>query len=115
MRRVDFPSVPPSFGLLLDGLVRNIRIFGRYFYVASDFAGVHIVNGNSAFPFVIRTVDTPGEANDVFVKGDFAYVADGSAGLQVIKVQNPSNAVVVAGFPTGGTAFGIQVQGDYAY
>ena len=42
-------------------------------------------------PEIIGTVDTPGEAWDVFVIGNYAYVADWTSGLQVIDISTLSN------------------------
>jgi hypothetical protein len=54
-------------------------------------------------------------AYGVAVSGNYAYVADGSAGLQVIDVSNPTNYVNVGGYNTSGTTYGVAVSGNYAY
>ena len=59
--------------------------------------------------------DTPGSAQDVAVDGDLAFVADGTAGLQVLDVTAPKTPFVLGNLPTGGDAFGIDVRGDRAY
>ena len=48
--------------------------------------------------------DTSGYAWGVAVSGNYAYVADDAAGLQVIDVSNPANCVRVGGYDTSGTA-----------
>src|SRR6185295_11502911 len=60
------------------------------------------------------TVDTPGLAIDLAVDGGYAYVADGSSGLQVIDLANPLAPVRVASLDTPGTANGIDVAGSLA-
>ena len=40
----------------------------------------------------------------VAVSGNYAYVADGVAGLQVIDVSNPANPQRVGGYDTSGYA-----------
>jgi len=47
----------------------------------------------------------------VAVAGNYAYVADGFAGLQVIDVSNPANPLRVGGFDTSGSARGVAVSG----
>jgi len=42
-------------------------------------------------PVRVGGYDTSGSAYGVAVLGNYAYVADGSAGLQVIDVSNPAN------------------------
>jgi hypothetical protein len=51
----------------------------------------------------------------VAVSGNYAYVADDTAGLQVIDVSNPANPQWVGGYDTSGNAFGVAVSGNYAY
>jgi hypothetical protein len=59
--------------------------------------------------------DTPGEAFSVAVSGDYAYVADGYAGLRVISVVDPAHPVEVGSFDSPGWAHGVAVSGNYAY
>ena len=58
---------------------------------------------------------TSGFAYGVAVSGNYAYVADGSPGLQVIDVSNPANPQRVGGYDTSGTARSVAVSGNYAY
>lgn len=63
---------------------------------------------------------TPGEASGVCAAGDYAYVADGSAGLQIIDIAARSDSgiftpQIVGTLDTGGTALDVVVSGDYAY
>ncbi len=56
-----------------------------------------------------------GPACGVAVSGNYAYVADEDAGLQVIDVSNPANPQRVGGYDTSGYANGVAVSGNYAY
>ncbi len=70
------------------------------------------------FPFSLSltgSADTPGVANDQFVSGDHAYIADGTSGLQVIDISDPAAPVLVGSFDTPGDAAGIYVDGDQAF
>jgi hypothetical protein len=51
----------------------------------------------------------------VVVSGNYAYVADGGAGLQVIDWSTPAAPVRVGGYDTSGDADGVAVSGNYAY
>jgi hypothetical protein len=51
----------------------------------------------------------------VAVAGNYAYVADEYAGLQVIDVSSPTNCVRVGGYDIDGLAYGVAVAGSYAY
>ena len=59
--------------------------------------------------------DTGGMAQTVAVSGNYAYVADGTAGLQVIDVSNPANPKRTGAYDTGGYALGVAVSGNFAY
>ena len=53
---------------------------------------------------------------DVFITGDLAYVATGTAGLQIVNVSDPENLDVIAYWDDNpGGAYGVTVSGDYAY
>src|ERR671912_147146 len=59
--------------------------------------------------------DTSGSALGVAVSGNYACVADGGAGLQVIDVSNPANPQRVGGYDTGLFSEGVGISGNYAY
>ncbi len=59
--------------------------------------------------------DTPGIANSVYVSGNYAYVADGSSGLQIIDISDPANPTVKSTYDTPGHAWDVFVSGNYAY
>ncbi len=60
---------------------------------------------------------TPGDAYDIEVVGDLAYVADGRSGLRIIDVSNPAAPVEIGALdtPSSGRAWDIEVVGDLAY
>jgi hypothetical protein len=57
----------------------------------------------------------PGLVADVAVVGNYAYVADATAGLQIVEISNPLNPFWVGGCDTGGTALGVAIADSYAY
>ncbi len=71
------------------------------------------------YPFTTTlagVADTPGNAaRRIALAGRYAYVADGTAGIQVIDLANPAALVLVGSFDTPGYAHQIQVDGDFAY
>ncbi|MFH1230375.1 MAG: hypothetical protein V1709_02645 [Planctomycetota bacterium] len=54
-------------------------------------------------------------AQDVYVSGNYAYVADGNSGLRVIDISNPKIPILSGSCDTPGSAYGIYVSGNYAY
>ncbi len=43
------------------------------------------------------------------------YIADGSAGIKIASVRNPSNPVLIGGLPTSGTAKDVSIVDDYLF
>jgi hypothetical protein len=63
----------------------------------------------------VGSADTPGNANDVRVVGNLAYVADGSFGLRIFNVSNPASPAFVGALDTVGEAMDVMVFGNRAY
>ncbi|MFY9823636.1 MAG: carboxypeptidase regulatory-like domain-containing protein [Thermoanaerobaculia bacterium] len=111
----SFSPTALSF-LPLPGYPNGVAVSGDYAYVASGWAGLHVVDvSDLSAPVLVGTVDTPGNANDVRVQGTFAYVADGASGLQVIDVSDPTRPRIVGTLDTPGDATDLVVQGDRVY
>lgn len=66
-------------------------------------------------PTAISYVSIPGFANNVDVKGNYAYVAAGATGLQVVDVSDRANPRIVASRDTPGNANDVFIAGDFAY
>ncbi len=66
-------------------------------------------------PYEVGYYDTPSLAWDVFVLGNYAYVADCEAGLRIIDISTPSSPFEVGYYDTPWYAWGVFVSGDYAY
>lgn len=98
---------------------------GRVF--ASDNGSCTITASNSGFvadaigtvntfsPTALTFIDIPGYANNVDVDGNFAYVAAGATGLQVIDISEHSTPVIVGSLDTSGNANDVKVVGQVAY
>jgi DNA-binding beta-propeller fold protein YncE len=66
-------------------------------------------------PTALGSVAIPGFANEVAVNGNYAYVAAGSAGLQVVNVTNRSAPAIVASLALAGNANSVRVAGNLAF
>ena len=67
-------------------------------------------------PKEIASYNTPGYTYSVKIVGDYAYVADGEAGLRIIDISNPSALKEIGQYvPHKGDVRGIEIVGDYAY
>jgi hypothetical protein len=70
--------------------------------------------GDPTTPVLAGSYATPSLAWDVAISGDYAYIADWAAGLQVIDISVPTVPVFAGGYDTPSYAFGIEISGDYA-
>ncbi|TET35060.1 MAG: hypothetical protein E3J72_13175 [Planctomycetota bacterium] len=66
-------------------------------------------------PKYIGWYNTPGTACGVFVVGNLAYVADGSAGFSIVDISDPTSPSEVRTIPMVIPALDICVAGNYAY
>ncbi|WP_427501178.1 Ig-like domain-containing protein [Methylomonas sp. MED-D] len=73
------------------------------------------VTVGSFSPTALSSISIPGYANNVDVAGDFAYVAAGSKGLQIVNVANHASPTIVGGLDTAGTAIDVRVVGNVVY
>lgn len=66
-------------------------------------------------PKWLAGLDTPGQAVDLVVAGNLAYIADGPSGLRIHDVSDPANPQLAGFLDTPGNAWGVAVSGSYAY
>jgi len=66
-------------------------------------------------PLLVGECATSGNATDVAMQGDYAYVADEYGGLEVINVSDPAKPVRLSSCRTGGKAVGVAVEGDHVF
>ncbi|HYK01225.1 MAG TPA: Ig-like domain-containing protein [Thermoanaerobaculia bacterium] len=100
-------------------------IDGEIFAGAVGNATLTVTNGafTSTAPIVVSTFNPtalarlpmPGHANDVEVSGNFAYVAAGEAGLQVVDVTDRRQPRIVGSYDTAGAAWTLRVAGTRVY
>ncbi len=70
------------------------------------------------YPYVPKLVGSAGGFNDPTqsdVAGDYAYVTDGTRGIQIVDISDRANPVLVRLVDTPGVAASVQVVGDLAY
>ena len=58
---------------------------------------------------------TPGQALDIVVIGNYAYIADGDQGIQIINIFDKKSPEIIGNFDTSGIATGIFIDAGYAY
>jgi hypothetical protein len=87
----------------------------RLLFIIPAFIVLLIAGYLNAEIIEVGAIDTPGDANDLVVVGDYAFVADNQAGLRIINITNPEEPVEVGFFDSPGTALHVAISGDDAY
>lgn len=97
--------------------ITDVRVSGSYAYATDQITrSLRIVDvSNPASPRAVKSVDTPGFANAVDVRGGLAVVASGTEGLFLVDVQTPTAAKAITTTSLNGQAQGVTLSGDYAY
>jgi hypothetical protein len=85
------------------------QIDGQYHAAVADGdSGLRLINVDSPTDaHEVSFYNTPGQARDVAVSGDYACVADGDAGVRIIDISQPAAPIEVGSYDTLGYAQGI--------
>jgi hypothetical protein len=119
---VSHPTAPAVLATMT-GSFRGVAMAGSFAYV------LQTVPGNPAHvDLVILSVSTPsqptiagrvtvsaGSASDVKIAGPLAYVAAGTAGLQIVDISSPTSPRIVGSLTTPAAATAVAVGTGYAY
>ena len=82
-------------------------------YVAASVEGFYILDiSDYTAPIELGHVDTPGNATDVIVNGDYAYLADSFSGVHIINITDSANPVICGSYDTPGDARRLKLQGN---
>ena len=92
-----------------------VSIFLLIFYTLPSTIKVDYEPAEEIMGDYVKTFDTPGEANNIFVEKNYAYIADGDRGLQIIDVSPIEDTCIVGSCNTDGKANDIFVQNNFAY
>ncbi|MBD2520115.1 DVUA0089 family protein [Nostoc sp. FACHB-973] len=66
---------------------------------------------------IISSYDTPGNSYGITIVGNYAYIADGDKGLQILDISNPKLPKLIGNYliPNKSSAYEVVVAGNYAY
>ncbi|MEK6279383.1 MAG: DUF5050 domain-containing protein [Acidobacteriota bacterium] len=122
---VDLTSAANTVYQSLAPSVALVDSLGKVAGVSTGTATISVVNGArsaqatinvvSFSPSLMSFIQLAGQANNVDVSGDFAYVAVGSAGMQIVDVSDRRAPHIVSTLDTAGTANDIRVVSNLAY
>ncbi|MGD2086365.1 MAG: hypothetical protein PVH61_09300 [Candidatus Aminicenantes bacterium] len=121
---ISLPASPRAVGsrsfVCSSGAARSIHVSKGHAYVADYCAykggSIKILNvSNPNSPQVGYRYETPGTAEDVFISGNYAYIADGKGGLRIANISKPYGPYEVAFYETPGEAQAVHAAGGYVY
>lgn len=103
-----------------------VALFGNYAAIVDDTAGdapeteglrlIEISPFKESVQLYLKGFcPTPGRARDVAISGDYAIVADGETGIQVIDMTDKTAPAIVGSCDTPGSASGVAVSGNDAF
>lgn len=64
---------------------------------------------------IVGELETPGQANQVFIPGWTAFLADNYEGLQVVDCNNPNSPQITQNYPLPDRTLSVFVQDNFAY
>jgi hypothetical protein len=94
---------------------KDIHIYGDYAYVADSESGLSIMYVATSVPSYITTIGSGGNARNVFVHQEKAYVANGLDGVGVIDIYDPDNPVFVEQFSSSGLSNDVYVKDNHLF
>lgn len=104
-----------------DGIFRAIFVIDNYAYIVGDNSndgkiGFHIFDiSNIEQPVQLAFIEIPKFAQELYVEGQYAYVANDYFGLTIIDIQDLNNPQIIGNYDTTGRTNTVQVSGNYAY
>jgi hypothetical protein len=112
---VTNPALPVQVGFHATDNGLDIQVAGTNAYIADGGDIVVFDVSNPALPRFTGSAETDGETLGVRLAGDYAYVADGDAGVTVLDLSHPTSPLRVGGYDTCGRARRVDVVGHHAY
>jgi hypothetical protein len=94
--------------------VKNVFVEGNYAYACGGEMQIYDIS-DPIDPWFEGNYSSPGSAEDVFVFGEYAFLADGGSGLRIINISNPLNPVEEAFYDTQGNVSEIWYNSNYAF
>ncbi len=95
--------------------ISHVTVDGQFAYITTLGNQLKVVNVvNPSVPSVVSQTSFPDPLpRSVFVQGNYAYVADNSAGLRILDISN--NLSEIGFFDTPGWALNVEIIGNLAY
>lgn len=113
---INTPTAATNVNIISLADPDRIHLDGDYAYIADGSYGMAVVDISSpGLESVVKVVDTPGGASDVFTQNGYAYLIDTRSALYVVDIDPLAQADIIDTTPTVNTASRLTVSGEYAY
>jgi hypothetical protein len=114
---VSRPATPVKLSSIQHyGEPHGLVVAGNFVFIAAGADGrLQVVEVTDPVHPVLRNGVSCGDARDVAVVGDLAYVADFGGNLRVVDITDPTAASIVSTTPVTGNPRGITIRGHMAY
>lgn len=115
---VSNPAAPKSIACTNDlGRGRNVAVIGNTAYLANGALFIYNISDPTSPKKLGFVVPGPtGNAYDVAVKGNFAYLSSYTDGLRICDISNPTNPFVVSHTDlSAGNGLSVNISGDHVY
>jgi hypothetical protein len=118
---ISNPTAPQLVGVYDNGYTGDsfgIAVRGNYAYLVSYENLIVVDISNPASPFEVGTCwcfSSVGDRHEIYLNGDYAYIAAFDAGIKVIDISDPTSPTLAAIFEVPGDARDIHIKDDYIY
>lgn len=97
----------------------QIAVKDNYIFAATGFLGVAVYDLNAVqsadyFNSYQQLINTPGEAVDIALNGNYLYVADKQGGFHIVKLNADKSGSIIKSFETSGYATNVVINDSYA-
>ncbi len=109
-RRMIAFIISSTIFFIITILSSTLLVFYMLYITRINYQPIEEIDGNK-----IKTIQTPGVANDIFVYENYGYIADGISGLQIIDVSSIENSQIVGSCGTEDRAVRICMEDNFIY
>ncbi|MEW6159458.1 MAG: hypothetical protein AB1813_18680 [Verrucomicrobiota bacterium] len=96
--------------------IEGMEVQWPYLCLALQADGLAIIDvADPVQPRMVSNLDTPGEAKDLALTDNFAYVADSTSGLQVISIADARQPKIISTIPTTAAVTGVAAGRGYLF
>lgn len=111
----DFAPNALSF-VAIPGYANGVAVSGQHAFIAAGSSGLQVVDlsVDRRTPRVVASLSLGGNANDITLAGNLAYLAT-TGGLKVVDVSTPTTPRLLGSFSGVGSILGVKVRGTAAF